>query len=156
MKALLFPLSFCIAVSAATVPQAQEVRDGSVWVTGGTVVLMDVNEMGDGSVNVVAITPSGWSNDAAGVAGAHSTGEVGTAISSGTMTTPTEEGDMQLKVVGGVLCRFVNGVWVPARKLKKSQVPGSFPDHSNGPGQGVDSLPWTLYDQVTMEWWRSQ
>ncbi len=160
MKPLLFPLSFCIAVAAMAAPTtAQEVRDGSVWSGGGVTFSIGITETGDGNVAMQAVSASGFSGVVSGTEGPNSTPNRPTAEEGGTMGVPTATGVLAVSVNGGHMeWRKEDGTWARCKRGTKKRSPDANwgGGHSNGPGEEVVTMPWTLYDEVTLEWWRSQ
>ncbi len=126
MKSLLFPLSFCIAVSAAAAPtEAQgSVNDGSVWRGGGVTIAMDIGFTStEGVVTAQAISASGWSNTTTGTAGDNHSDEHASCDTSGVMTVPTEEGMIQVKCDNGRVKRKDGDTWRPMYRVWGSAVP---------------------------------
>lgn len=142
--ALLFPLSFCIAVSTAAIPDAQGsgVKDGSHWSGGGTEIAMDVGFTStEGVVTVQAISASGWSNTTSGTTGDNHSDECASADTSGIMTVPTEEGSMQVRAVDGHMERNDNGTW--RRMTRKLRVPVPSSIHDSQTLEQGHQAPWS-------------
>ncbi len=161
MKALLFPVSLCIAVSMATAAPIEAqggVRDGSVWTGGGVAISMDIGfTSAPGIVTAQAISASGWSNTTQGTEGANHSDEHASCEDSGVMYVPTETGSMAVTCTDGLVYRWDGQRWVQMkRRIEANNQLMDRGSHSNGGGQEVVTLPWTDYDQVTFDWWRAQ
>jgi hypothetical protein len=159
MKALLFPIALCIAVSTSSVSDAQGgVRDGSTWTGGGMVIAMDIGFTStEGVVTAQAISASGWSNTTNGTEGANHSDEHASCDDSGVMYVPTETGTMAVTCTDGRVERWDGQRWVPMwRRIDANRQLMDRGEHPPGGGEEVVTLPWTLYDEVSFEWWRAQ
>jgi hypothetical protein len=153
MKALLFPLSLCVAVATLSAPATAQVgvHDNSWWRAGGVAINVDVGYV-EGQMTLQTSTVNGFTNPTTGTAAEGSTLETPVAVSSGVMTAPDGS---QFKASGGIMWRKVNGKWKPMSRTYRRPVPGSMGPHSNGPGQEVVTLPFDAGSAISFEDYRS-